>query len=210
MKQILFVILLFTISPLCLFAQTPFSVNDLLNVKRVGDPQLSPDGRTVAYTVGVVNKSENRLLTHIYTVHVDGSGKRQVTSGDKSHSSPRWSPDGKRLAYTTGGQVWTMETDGDDKKQITKIATGAGNPVWSPNGTWLAFSSDVYPECRTIECNKTEEEKSEASKVKAKIADRLLFRHWVEWRDRKRSHVYIIPSKGGIARDMTPGDFDSP
>ena len=191
-------------------SQTPFSFNDLVNAKRVGDPQLSPDGKWVAYTVGVVNKAENRTVTHIYRIRIDGSDQKQLTTGNSSHSSPRWSPDSDHIAYTTGGQIWMMEEDGDDKEQVTKISTGAGNPVWSPDGRWIAFSSEVYPECTSDDCNKTEDAKAESSKVKAKIAERLLFKHWNEWRDRKRAHVFVISKDGGIARDLTPGDFDSP
>lgn len=191
-------------------AHAQFSVNDLINQKRVGDPQLSPDGKHVLYTVGIVNKAENRTFTHIYRVDIDGSDTKQLTSGNSSASSPRWSPDGKHIAYVTGGQIWVMEDDGDDKTQVTKISTGASGPVWAPNGNSIAFVSDVYPECTTEECNKSEEDKAANSKVTAKVADRLLFKHWNEWRDRKRTHVFIIGRNGGVARDLTPGDFDSP
>ena len=190
-------------------AQT-FTFDNLLNTKRVGDPQLSPDGKTVAFTIGTVNKTENRTLTHIFTVSVDGNSLKQITKGDKSNSSPRWAPDGKHLAFTTGGQIWVMDADGSDRKQITGISTGASNPVWSPDGKWIAFNSDVYPECTSDNCNKAEDERVEKSKVQAKVANRLLYRHWVEWRDRKRTHVFVISSSGGVAADFTPGDFDSP
>lgn len=192
-------------------AQSGFTVNDLMNVKRVGDPQLSPDGRWIAFTIGVVNKAENKTLTQIFKVKVDGSDLKQLTNDPKASSnSPRWSPDGNHIAYTTGGQVWRMEENGDDKEQVTTISTGAGNPVWSPDGKTIAFSSEVYPECTSDACNKAEDEKVENSKVKAKVTDRLLYKHWNEWRDRKRTHVFVVPSSGGLARDLTPGDFDSP
>jgi dipeptidyl aminopeptidase/acylaminoacyl peptidase len=191
-------------------AQT-FTFNDLVKLRRVGDPQLSPDGRTVAFTIGDVDKAANRTLTHIYTVSIDGSDLKQVTKGDKSHSAPRWSPDGKKLAFTTGGQIWTMDPDGDDKKQITRFSAGAGNPVWSPDGRFIAFNSDVYPECNDRdECNAKEDARVEGSKVKAIVTERLLYRHWVEWRDRKRTHVFIVSVSSGDIEDMTPGDFDSP
>jgi len=210
MKRILnslFLILCFSIA---FNGQTTFTINDLLNVSRVSDPQLSPDGRTVVYTVGVVDKAANRVVNQIYSVNVVGGEAKQITKGTSSSSSPRWSPDGRRIAYVTGGQIWTMKPDGDDREQVTKISTGASGPVWSPDGRWIAFSSDVYTECATDECNMAEDEKAEASKVKAHVTDRLLYRHWVEWRERKRTHVLVIGAKGGAARDLTPGDLDSP
>ena len=192
-------------------AQTrTYTIEDLLKVRRVADPQISPDGKHVAFTVGDVNYDANRVVNQIYIVSIDGGNPKQLTDGQNSSSAPRWSPDGKRIAFVTGGQIWVMDNDGDHKDQVTKISTGAASPVWSPDGKWIAFTSDVYPDCADDDCNKKRDETNEAGKVKAHITTRLLFRHWDEWRDVKRTHVFVVASKGGNARDVTPGDFDSP
>jgi dipeptidyl aminopeptidase/acylaminoacyl peptidase len=187
-----------------------YAVEDLLKTRRVGDPQVSPDGKQVAFTIGDVNFDANRVVTQIYVMSIAGGDIKQLTSGDRSATSPRWSGDGKRIAYVTGDQIWVMEPNGDNKGQVTKVSTGAAGPVWSPDGRWLAFTSEVYPDCTNDDCNKAKDEAAEKSKVKAHVTDRLLFRHWVEWRDLKRTHVFVVASNGGTARDLTPGDFDSP
>jgi dipeptidyl aminopeptidase/acylaminoacyl peptidase len=203
-------ILLLAFTSLATAQNRGYSIEDLLKVRRVGDPQISPDNRRVALTIGDVNLDGNRVVTHIYLVPIEGGEIKQLTSGDRSSGSPRWSPDGKKIAYTTGGQVWVMESDGDHKEQVTRISTEAAAPLWSPDGKWLAFTSEVHPDCNDDDCNKKKDEQAEKSKVKAHVIDRLLFRHWNEWRDVKRTHVFVVSSKGGAARDLTPGDFDSP
>jgi dipeptidyl aminopeptidase/acylaminoacyl peptidase len=187
-----------------------FTVEDLLKVRRVGDPQISPDGKRVAFMIGDVNWDANKVVNQIYVMPVEGGSTKQLTNGAASATAPRWSPDGKRIAYVTGGQIWTMESDGGNKDQVTKISTNATTPVWSPDGKWIAFTSDVYADCANDDCNQKKDEAADKSKVKAHITERLLFRHWDEWRDLKRTHVFVISSKGGTARDLTPGDFDSP
>jgi dipeptidyl aminopeptidase/acylaminoacyl peptidase len=187
-----------------------FTVEDNLKMHRVSDPRVSPDGRSVAFTIGDVNLDGNRVVNQIYVISIAGGAAKQLTTGDKSASSPRWSPDGKKLAYVTGSQVWVMDDDGSGKEQVTKISTGAAAPVWSPDGKWIAFTSDVYPDCKDDECNKRKDEEADKSKVKAHITERLLYKHWDEWRDLKRTHVFVVSSKGGAAREITTGDFDSP
>ena len=203
-------ILVFAFSITATAQRGGLTIEDVMKVRRVADPRVSPDGKRVAFTVGDVAFEANKVVNQIYTVGIDGSGLKQVTSSPASSSAPRWSPDGKRIAFVTGGQIWTMDTDGGHRDQVTRISTNAGGPVWSPDGKWIAFTSDVYPDCNDDACNKKKDEAAEKNKVTAHVTERLLVRHWDEWRDVKRTHVFVVASKGGDARDVTPGDFDSP
>ena len=104
-----------------------FTIEEMMKVRRVADPRVSPDGKWVAFTIGDVNFDGNRVVNQIYvTSIVGGSEIKRLTSGDKSSSAPRWSPDGKKIAFVTGSQIWVMDSDGGDKQQVTKISTGAG------------------------------------------------------------------------------------
>ena len=191
-----------------------FTIDDLLKVRRVGDPQVSPKGDLVAFTITDVDQTANKSTTQIYVVPLGGGETRQLTNDEHSSASPRWSPDGEKLAFISArdgeSQIWTIDVSSGALKKITALSTGAGDPVWSPDGKWLAFASDVYPECKDDACNKKRAEEVAQSKVKAHVAERLLYRHWKFWLDGIRSHVFVVSSSGGEARDLTPGDYDAP
>jgi dipeptidyl aminopeptidase/acylaminoacyl peptidase len=191
-----------------------FSIDDLLKVRRVSDPQLSPKGDLVAFTITDVDKTANKSTTQVYVVPLSGGDTRQLTNDEHSSSSPRWSPDGLTLAFISArdgeSQIWTIDVSSGTLKQITNISTGAGDPVWSPDGKWLAFASDVYPECKDDACNQRRAAEVSQNKVKAHVAEHLLYRHWKSWKDGMRSHVFVVSASGGEARDLTPGDYDAP
>jgi TonB family protein len=192
----------------------PITFDDLMKVKRISDPQVSPDGRLVAYVETDVNFDENNKTSNIWIVPTAGGEPRRLTMGSDSSSRPRWSPNGREIAfiYTHHGdsQIWVNSVEGWDPQQITSISTGADGVTWSKHGDWLLFTSQVYPDCSDDACNKQKLDEAEKSKVKARMIHELLFRHWTEWRSGKYTHLFAVPAKGGTPRDLTPGAFDSP
>jgi dipeptidyl aminopeptidase/acylaminoacyl peptidase len=199
------------------FAQRkPFDVNAMLELKRIADPQLSPDGRLVAFSVTTVDAASNRKPTQIWIVPLEGgAAPRQITQEGDSNQRPRWSPDSKRISYISdrGGssQIWLMDPDGANARQVTTLPTEADGQIFSPDGKNFVFTSEVYPECAADDaCNQKAIDAEKASKVKARIYTELLYRHWTAWGGKRRSHLLVVPVTGGAARDLTPGTRDVP
>lgn len=188
--------------------------DDLVGFGRLSDPQISPDGKTVAFVVTLQLKDENMSTSSIYLVNVSGGDVRQLTSAKDVSSSPRWLPDGKNIAFISTrdstSQIWTISAYSGLAIKVSQIATEAAGLVVSPDGKWFAFSSDVYPDCMDEDCNAKRLEAAVKSKVKAKIFTILPYRVWNSWKDGKRSHLFVMPSTGGKALDVTPGEYDTP
>jgi len=201
---------------ICSVAQAKHIIayEDLAKVQRIADPQLSPDGKWIAYEVGVVDLAANKKVSHIWMVSAEGGEPRQLTRGDGSDTHPRWSPDGKSLAFISarGGnsQVWILSFEGGDPRPLTSLSTEADGVTWAAHGDVLLFTSQVYPDCADKECNARRLKEAAESKVKAQILTELLFRHWDSWREGRYTHLFSISAKGGTPRDLTPGAYDSP
>jgi len=206
---------------LCAPAQTkhPFTFEDMMALKRVEEPAISPDGRWVAFAVMDVNLQANSKTRHVWLAPVSGGEARQLTSDPAGEERPRWSPDGKQFLYTSakegGAQVWIADFDANTgtvtaTRKLTSLSTGAEGALWSPDGKNVLFISTVYPDCPHDACNRQKDEARKKSKVQASIFTRLLYRHWSSYTLFKRSHLFVVPVAGGAARDITPGDHDVP
>jgi len=224
-------LLMLWVAPVFAQDRRPFTFEDMMKLKRVGEPEVSPDGKWVVFSVVDVSLEANTKTPHIWIVPAAGGAEREIIA-DQDGDRPRWSPDGKRFAFIStkegGSQVWVADFDAASGTvsavhHLTWIATGASGELWSPDGSHILFTSDVYPECddapeAEAACNAKKLKDVGHSKVKAQIFDHLLYRHWNAYKDGKRSHIFVtqVVSQysqvfpGEVYRDLTPGDFDAP
>ena len=193
----------------------PITFTDMIGMHRIAEPEISRDGKWIAYTVTTPDMDANRGASNIWIVSTAGGTEMQLTRSGHD-SSPVWSPEGKTLAFLSSrsgvSQVYLLSMDGGEAHPLTKLSTGADIVKWSPDGKALAFTSSVYPDCKDDECNSKRDAEKEKNKVKAHVAERLLYRHWTHWNEGKRSHLFVIPADGSTApRDLTLGaDYDIP
>ena len=185
--------------------QRPMTFEDFAGVRNVGDPQISPDGKWVLYSVRTTDVNANKRTTVTRIVPVAGGLPRQFPGLVTAATEARWSPDGKRVVYVADGQLWIVDATGANAHHITSVSGGAGGPVWSPTGDRIAFVTGVYPECESDACNVERSKAADTGKVKAHIADNLLYRHWTEWTPATRSHLFVVSPDGTGLRDVTAG-----
>jgi dipeptidyl aminopeptidase/acylaminoacyl peptidase len=196
-------------------AGRPITVADLMAMERVSEPQVSPDGTRVVYTVSVPDLSANRVSRNVWILAVQNGAARALTMTGRD-SLARWAPDGRRIAFVSqrdgSAQLYTLNTDDQNEPvRLTRLSGGIDNIVWSRDGRTIAFTSEVYPDCRDEACNAARDDAREKSPSKARIYDALLYRHWTSWSEGKRAHLFVVSSTGGTPRDLMPGaNYDVP
>ena len=121
------------------------TAEDIYNFKMVSDPQVSPDGESVAYVVTTIDEESNGYLASIYVTALDGSSTTRLTAAASRDTSPRWSPDGTHIAFQSNrsetAQLWLTRVSGGEPWKVTDFDTGISGFSWSPDGASIAVVS---------------------------------------------------------------------
>lgn len=188
----------------------PLTVDDLLALESVGNPQVSPDGKWVAYTVSSRDMEEDKRMTQIWMVSSDGGTPIPMTSADYSASNLRWSPDNKYLSFSASkgedakSQVWRLNRLGGEATQVTNVKQGISNFEWSPDGNRLLL---IIQDPKASDLT---EDKDDDEKPLPHVIDRMQFkRDYVGYLDRRRRHIYVYTPGNENPTQLTFGDYDN-
>ncbi len=185
-----------------------FSLDDFAALREVADPQLSPDGEWVAYTVRASDLAQDKLISHIWVTNWEGTQHRQLTFSKEGESHPRWSPDGKYLSFLSSrgvegetDQVWLMPRDGGEAERITYFNGDVSDFAWSPNSMALAL----------IVADPDPDKPAEGEKPKTQkpiVIDRFYFKEdKIGYLRDVRSHLYLFNLSSRKADLLTPGKY---
>jgi dipeptidyl aminopeptidase/acylaminoacyl peptidase len=189
------------------------AIDDLFRMKLVGDAQISPDGRKIAYVVKHLDRDKNDYVGNVYLWEGERAGElklaatgieqsRQYTAGGKD-SAPRWSPDGCRLAFVSGreskAQIYVMSTSGGEPVRLTDLPLGAGTPVWSPDGSRIAFAAPVS----------IVEEPEDKETARTRVIERAVYKlDGVGFTEDRRKHIFVCDVRTKEVKQITDGDWD--
>ena len=197
------------LAPALLGAQAPrrpIHADDIYRVKSVRDPQRSPDGQWVAYTVTTSDSTRDRNDTDVWMTSWDGARTIRVTSSPESESSPRWSPDGEWLAFTSsrqkadGSQLWLLRRAGGEAEKVSSIKGGISGYAWAPDGKRMVL---------LVEDADTTTRSDSAKTRKPIVVDRYAFKHDVDgYLGATRTHLWLFDLATRKAEQLTHGPFN--
>jgi dipeptidyl aminopeptidase/acylaminoacyl peptidase len=191
----------------------PLTVEDLVRLKRLSDPHVSPDGRYVAYVLRETDMDANKGRTDIWLLDLTQKQEqpRQLTTDPANDSSPRWAPDSRTLYFlsTRGGssQVWRIRIDGGEATRVTNYPLDVGSLKVSPRGDSLAISMEVLPDCGDLRCTKDKLDARAKDKATGRVYDKLFIRHWDTWSNGTRSHLFSAALRADGTAVDTPVDL---
>jgi acylaminoacyl-peptidase len=191
----------------------PFMPRDVFDLQWVADPQIAPDGRSIAYVRMHYDIKTDSARGNVWLVGIDGKHARPLSNAPTS-GSPRWSPDGARIAYVS------RDADGSSQLFMYWLESGAGTVIsnftesptalsWSPDGQWLAFTMAAAAERKPLKVDLPEAPKGSHWAEPPRLIDRMVYRADGEgYLPNTFSQLYIVSADGGAARQLTHGDFD--
>ncbi len=188
------------------------SIDHLFRLGTVSNPQISPEGSWIAYTVSRDKLEKDENLSRIWMVPVAGGDAVAMTREDESSSHPRWSPDGNYLAFLSARndgktQVWLLARHGGEARQLTRTAQSVDSFGWSPDSgrMWLLLQD---PTPQEIEAHQQGDD-YEAATPPPWVIDRQQFKtDYVGYLDRRRTHVHVLDVSSGSITQLTHGDYD--
>jgi len=181
----------------------PFSVEQLVRLKRVSQPALSPDGKTVVFTVRETDMSANRGRTDLWSLDTAAKDAqpRQLTSDPQNDDSPQWSADGRYVYFISsrGGssQVWRLPLAGGESQQVTDLPLDVSTFKLAPNGTKLLVSMEVFADCADLACTTARLADAAKSGANGQVYDRIFIRHWDTWSDGRISQLFALTLENG-------------
>jgi dipeptidyl aminopeptidase/acylaminoacyl peptidase len=207
-----------SVAPAADGGNAPFTVEDLVLLKRITDPQLSPDGRQVAFVQRETDLDANKGRTSLWLLDLTpGTAQpRRLTDVRANDSSPRWSPDSRTLYFLStrsgSSQVWRLALSGGDAQRVTDYPLDVGALKLSPRGDLLALSMEVFPDCATLTCTRERLDARAKDKATGRTYERLFIRHWDAWSNGTRSHLFtaqLAPGGAGAAPIDVSKGFDA-
>jgi dipeptidyl aminopeptidase/acylaminoacyl peptidase len=183
----------------------PFSVEDLVRLKRVSDPALSPDGKTVVFALRETDMAANRGRQDLWSLDLatKGAQPRRLTTHPENDNSAEWSRDGRYIYFVSGrsgsSQVWRLAAAGGEAEQVTTLPLDVGSFRVAPDGTKLLVSLDVFADCDDLACTADRLKQTADSKATGLVYDRTFVRHWDTWSDGRISQLFVLTMENGRA-----------
>lgn len=186
---------------------------DVFDLEYALDPQIAPDGSTVAYLRQSMDIMTDRPVHNIWVVGTDGDNHRPLLSGAGSFSNPRWSPSGDRLLYVTsiegrGAELHLRWMDTGQTALLTNLPESPGSIAWSPDGDWIAFDMFVPEPGLELAGPPSKPEGAEWAQPVTIIDDMPYRVDGAGYLETGYTHIFVVPADGGTARQLTDGDFD--
>lgn len=183
--------------------RAPLSAHDLVMMDRVSDPQVSPDGRRVAYTLRTTDLEANKGVRSLWTLDTDSLKTRRLTSGEGNSEAPRWAVNGDLYFLSTrsgSSQVWRLGAAGGEAEPVTKLPLDVGAFKLSPGADRIALSLEVFPDCAAdLDCTKKRLDQQAKPQGSGRLHDKLFVRHWDSWKNGTRAQLFSAPLGDGKA-----------